>query len=437
LPEVTNLDFDIIFLALPRWDAPYSSTALSLAKALSKKTRVFYVDNPLTLAEFIRKRNTAELQVRREALFGNEDPVSNPDPEHPNLFRVISRVSLPVNWLPDGIFYDFVSKINDSRLSATLNEIISGKNVKRYILVNSFNPLYGNSLKLSVEPILKVYQCVDDIRQAPYISKHGTRLEESHVRSADFTIATASALVQKLRKFSSEIFLLPNAANTVMFNAAVKMDLRKPKEFDGIPEGKKVIVYIGNLCQRLDYDLIKKIAEAHPDKHLLLIGPHSIKPGGKGFYFDNNSISALDNVTLVGARKLEELPAYLQHAHCGIIPFLCNDLTKSIYPLKVNEYLSAGLPVVSTAFSDDILSFREVVRIAENHQQFVYAIDKVIEENSHARKIERMMFSASNSWEARAYGFIELVVEFLKHHDRRTGLLQRRDRKQTVNRQQS
>jgi teichuronic acid biosynthesis glycosyltransferase TuaH len=192
-------------------------------------------------------------------------------------------------------------------------------------------------------------------------------------------------------------------------------------------------VYVGNLCQRLDYDLIKAIAICHADKYILLVGPHAIKPGGKGFYFDESKLDVFDNVTLVGAKRLEELPAYLQHAHCGIIPFLCNDLTKSIYPLKVNEYLSAGLPVVSTAFSDDIISFREVVRIAENHRQFVNAIDKAIEEDSEAKKIERMMFSASNSWEARACRFIELAVEFLKHHDRRTGLLQRGNRKQTVN----
>src|SRR5688572_30622082 len=95
-------DYDIIMMALPRWDSPYSSTAYSLAKALSRHTRVFYVDNPVTIREYLKKRNTPEIKRREKALFKGEHAVTTPDVAYPNLFAVTPRFSISVNWLPDG-----------------------------------------------------------------------------------------------------------------------------------------------------------------------------------------------------------------------------------------------------------------------------------------------------------------------------------------------
>lgn len=424
-------DFDIVFLALARWDAPYSSTAWSLAKALSKERRVFYIDNPVTITEFARRRTTKEMISRRKKLSTNRQ-CFNPDPSHPNFFVVIPQFSLPINWMPDGFFYNRFSKLNDRRLSAAINAIVRQHKIERFIFVNSFNPLYGNALSLEVKPQLTVYQSVDDIEQAPYLDKHGPRLEKFQVQNADFTIVTSSRLRDKLSTYTRHVYHLPNAANGSLFGRAMTERFERPDFFSSIPNEKKIITYVGNICQRLDYSLIEKIALCHPDKYVVLVGPHARKPGSQKLYSEAHRIHDLPNVILTGSKDQEELPRILQHSDCCIIPFLCNDLTKSIYPLKINEYLLAGRPVVSTAFSDDIQNFKEVVTIAKNHQQFVKGIGKAIAEDNPSRQTGRYLFSAGNTWEARARTFIELTVEFLKHHDRRTGLLQRRNGKQVV-----
>jgi glycosyltransferase involved in cell wall biosynthesis len=253
---------------------------------------------------------------------------------------------------------------------------------------------------------------VDDISQSEYVKRHGQRLEEEAIRHADFTIVTSSELKRLKSNVSQHVFLLPNAANTSIFNTAVSQDLERPKELRDLPADKKIICYTGNICHRLDYELLKKVARQHEDKILLMIGPLA------NDQYKTSGLSQIPNVLFTGKKMLDELPAYLKHSHCCIIPFLCNQLTRSIYPLKINEYLSAGKPVVSTNFSEDIRSFNGVAHISDTHAEFISAIDTAINDDCPDRVEERVRFSSNNTWEARARHFIELTNKYLEENDR-------------------
>jgi teichuronic acid biosynthesis glycosyltransferase TuaH len=86
-----------------------------------------------------------------------------------------------------------------------------------------------------------------------------------------------------------------------------------------------------------------------------------------------------------------------------------NTLTRSIYPLKINEYLAAGKPIIATHFSEDIYTFRDVAYVVDTHEEFIAAIDKAIAENSEARKQGRMKVAETNTWEARVAQFWEII----------------------------
>lgn len=401
------LDYDLIFLALPRWDGPYSSTAYSLAKALSKYTRVFYVDNPFTVKDFIVHRRSAQVVLRKNALLKGKDLFFSPDKNCPNLVTVTPRLTLPINWLPPGWIYDAFSRFNDYTLSRALNDTLEAYKIKKYVLVNSFNPLYGRFLNLRQKPAMNVYQSVDDINHSDYVNKHGPRLENESIMNADLTLVTSSELKRLKSDLSEDVFLLPNAANTSIFNKAVKEDLPVPDEIRVLPGDKKIICYMGNICHRLDYELLIKVAKGHPDKILLMVGPFA------NDQFKTSGLADLPNVHFTGKKLLDELPPYLKYSHCCLIPFLCNDLTRSIYPLKINEYLGAGKPVVATCFSQDIASFDSVAYISKDHEEFVANIDRAIDEDSEQKIIGRLNFSSGNTWEARAIAFVELVNEHL------------------------
>jgi glycosyltransferase involved in cell wall biosynthesis len=119
----------------------------------------------------------------------------------------------------------------------------------------------------------------------------------------------------------------------------------------------------------------------------------------------------MPNVIFAGPRKITELPNYLQYFDCVLIPFRKNTLTRSIYPLKINEYLAAGKPVIATHFSEDIYTFRDVAYVVDSHEEFLSTIDKAIAENDETKKQARMKVAGENTWEARVARFWDIIEQ--------------------------
>ena len=89
-------------------------------------------------------------------------------------------------------------------------------------------------------------------------------------------------------------------------------------------------------------------------------------------------------------------------------------LTKSIYPLKINEYLTAGKPVIATAFSEDIKDFGDVAYVAATEEEFVQKIDDAINEDSAEKRQARIEKALANTWEALIKSFwdtLDLVIK--------------------------
>jgi glycosyltransferase involved in cell wall biosynthesis len=140
---------------------------------------------------------------------------------------------------------------------------------------------------------------------------------------------------------------------------------------------------------------------------LVLIGPIN------NTKYQRIGLDQLPNVRFIGRKSPEELPAYLKYFDCGIIPFAYNDLTKSIYPLKINEYLAAGKAVVSTAFSEDIRSFADAIFLTTTEEEFVAAIEPAIRSNTAANIQQRVAVARTNTWEARVSKFWDITEAHL------------------------
>lgn len=394
---------DMIILALSRWDGKYSSTILSLAKVFAREHRVFYMDNPFTVKDVLTGLGTRQIWRRLPALLFGVNCFHRPYPELPNFVVVTPLMTWSINWLNPGRLFNLLARFNDRLIYQAIRKTIYKYDLGDYVFINSFNPLYGNQFPRRFKPRKRVYHCVDDIKNSPYVQRHGGRLEHIAAQQADVVITTSKELARLKAKEAKKVCIVPNAANVGLFQNAFRNPLSKPLDLIRVREGQKVITYIGNICHRLDYDLLIAIADQLPDMVLLMVGP-----------FANNSyketgLSKRGNVIFTGKKTLEELPAYLQYSDCCIIPFLCNTLTRSIYPLKINEYLSAGKPVVTTPFSEDIQDFEEVVNIADTHAQFISEIEQAIATDHLFLQNRRVEFSAANNWENRAVHFMKII----------------------------
>ena len=116
------------------------------------------------------------------------------------------------------------------------------------------------------------------------------------------------------------------------------------------------------------------------------------------------------NVELTGAKQPGELIAELKEVDLGLIPFVTNEFTKNVYPLKVNEYLAAGKAVVSTHFAD-LSEFTEQIAICDTTESFLDAIEKELRLNTATQQQERSNWARKNSWHNRAEQFSNIIYK--------------------------
>lgn len=393
---------DIIMLALPRWDGPYSSTAFSLAKELSKKNRVFYIDNPFTIKDLFADRKKSQIEKRKNALVYGKESFTKIGEGDQRLVAVTPRVTLPINFLSAGPVYDWLSRINDEILFSTIKKMLEEFDIEEYIFINVFNPFYAVKFPDFFRPRLFIYYSVDNIGHCAYVHRHGPRLEEEAVNRASFILATSRELTNNVKR-KDNVHFLPNAADISLFLS--DNYIAPPEEFRSITT--PIIIYVGHIDQRIDFDLIKNILKSHPDKTLVMLGPHSI---GEDLY---NELTQFKNMKFLGRRDLAQLPHYLYYSHCCIIPFKCNEQTKSIYPLKINEYLATGRPVVSTPFSEDISTFSKLIYIGDSQEDFSQKISFAIEQDTVEQRAIRTKAVLENNWENRANEFRSIAGKYL------------------------
>ncbi len=392
---------DIVYYTLFPWDMPYSSVSLSLAGELKKTSRVFYVNHPYTFKDVLTRAGEPLTRKRAAAMLSGTTFYEE-IPGHPEMTGVQPPAVMPINWLNEGKTFNSLYEWNRKRVLGSIRELLSKYRLENFIYLNCYNPYYAGVLPKGYGQLLNIYQCIDDMQEETYTARHGARLERQVIQSADMVLTTSRGLLDKCRAINPDSHPLFNAANTAIFETAQSQFYPKPQELMGL-QGK-LIGFTGNLDpHRIDYQLLKKVALHHSDKHLILVGPvNSDEPQRIG-------LDQLPNVHFTGGRHITELPAYLQYFDVVLIPFRLNKLTASIYPLKINEYLAAGKPVVSTPFSEDIRDFREAIYLADDQETFLTAIDRAIADDNKSRIAQRQEKARNNTWEERARQFWQLV----------------------------
>lgn len=393
----------IVIISMSRWDGDYSSTSWSLAKTFSKNQPVIYVDYAYTWTEYLRKRKEPKIKKRKNALLLKKEALIQLKAYNESLYALTPPMMFPINWLPTGKIYSFFSSLSDRILYKSIRQALKQIGHREFILINAFNPLYLNTPPKNRFIKAFVYHSQDNIRALEmYLRRHGANAEINAIKNADLSIATSKQLQKDLKELSGkQVEYLPNAADFDIFKKSYLEKYEVPEDLSKIAH--PIIGYTGNICHRIDYEKIKAICESHPKKNFVMVGPRNHKG------HTNLDLDAIPNLYFLGPKKLEQLPAYLAHFDILILPFLCNEVTKSIYPLKINEYLASGRPVVATPFSEDINSFKGLISLKENHHDFAEAIDNELMEDTIEKRKRRHAEASKNTWDERVKTFWSLL----------------------------
>ncbi|HUA07062.1 MAG TPA: glycosyltransferase [Solirubrobacteraceae bacterium] len=246
----------------------------------------------------------------------------------------------------------------------------------------------------SLAPELIVYHCVDDIAAQDGIDGGSfDAAERRFAGRADLVIASSPALAERMRAISSRVLFAPNVADTAVFATALDPGA-VDDQLAPLPEPR--IVFVGAIAEKkLDFELLEGIAAARPEWTLALVGPVGLGDPGT----DVSGLAARGNVHLLGARAQAALPAVLRGAAVGLIPYRRSRLTESIFPMKVYEYLAAGLPVVATGLP--ALANVEGVTLAGGVADTVAAIERALRDDSAEHRRARSQAVREHSWETR------------------------------------
>jgi len=393
-----NLSNQYIFiLGTTKFDHHYESTSFTVAKYLAQNNYVFYVENPFTWKDYFKQKGTIEFERRKE--FFNSTSNGIISTEIPNLKILITPPLLSINFLPEGVIYRSLLKINEAIISKRIKRVIKDQNIKNYIYINSFNFHYPNVAE-SLDPILKVYHCVDPLI-VPFDKRHGIISEQTLVKKSDVVICTSKQLYTEKVLLNQNTHFVPNAADISHSSKALDPLLPIHSSLTGIK--KPVIGYFGNIERRLDFDLIKEIADRNPDKSFVFAGP--IVPEFIPQWFSKTA-----NIFTTGRLPYDQLPALLKGFDIALIPFKKDEVSATIFPLKLFEYLGAGKPVIATDFNPDLEEFTNgTVRFCSNHEAFSRAINEELETDSPEKVKIRIEVANNNTWTRRVDEFAEIL----------------------------
>ncbi|WP_256013632.1 glycosyltransferase family protein [Desertivirga xinjiangensis] len=392
----------IFILGTTKFDGPYESTTYTLAKYLARENSVYYIENPYTWKDYLKEKGSDSFAKRKD--YFNASSSGLMDSGVPNLKIVITPPLLSINIFPEGFFYRQLLRINESIIVKRIKKVLSLENISDFVYINSFNFHYPNVADY-IRPALAVYHCVDPLI-LPFDKKHGLTSEPILIGKSDLVICTSRELHTEKRKLKSASYFIPNAADISHSSKALDENLAVAEKIAVLP--KPVIGYFGNIERRMDFELLKEVTTRNPDKSFAFVGPLSPEFIPDWFY-------QCPNVHLTGRMPYEEMPSIIKGFDIAMIPFKKDDVSRTIFPLKLFEYLGAGKPVLATDFNPDLEEFtKETVRYCNNADAFIKAMEEELANDSQVRISRRLQVAGDNTWDNRLNSFSELLENSLK-----------------------
>lgn len=388
----------IFILGFGKFDHPYETASFTLAKEFAKNNhKVYYIEYPFTIKDIYGLKKSNRYQVRKEAFRGkNNGILETPDK---NLKIVIVPPLLSIHFLPEGKIYRRLLSINEKTVAKTINKVIEVETVEDPIFINSWVFHYPNIANY-VRSFRRVYHCVDPLVM-PHDTKHGIISERQLIQNSDLVICTSQQLYEEKRKLHPKTCFVPNAADIKHSQKA--MDKNLPEHSSMRQFQKPVIGYFGNIEKRIDYEMMKEVAQKNQDKNFVFAGPVQ-KEWVPSFFFN------IPNIHFIGRIPYNEMPNVVKSFDVAIIPFRKYENSATVFPIKLFEYLGAGKPVVSTDFNPDLQYFtHSLVQYCSNAKEFSDALNNALVSDNEFLQKERIELASQHTWECRAAQIEELI----------------------------
>ena len=367
------------------WDGDPLSKMHAM-KILSRENRVLWVNSIGNRRPTVSTRDFQRVIKKvRGAMEGVQE-------RHPNIW-VLTPLAIP--------FYgsELVRSANGALLKLQVQNAMKQlgfKDVVSWSFLPSSAPVSG-----TLGESLVVYHCVDEFSAFSDAPAHEIReLERRLLLKSDVVICSSEKLRADKAKTNPNAHLVQHGVDLEHFGKAFRQETTIPDELKGVPG--PVIGFWGLIADWVDLQLIRHVADAFSGGTVVLLGSSTT---------DMRPLEGAKNIKFLGRKPYADLPRYAKAFDVALMPFRVNELTLAANPLKVREYLGAGLPVVSTAIPE--VERLGVCRIGKDADAVVREIAAAIAAGAGPSEV-RAAQVLSEGWEARVEDMSRIVASALE-----------------------
>jgi UDP-galactopyranose mutase len=243
----------------------------------------------------------------------------------------------------------------------------------------------------NLQPVVTVYDCMDELSAFANASQRLAAKEHELLKRADLVFTGGVSLYRHKKDRHPRVYCFPSSVDLAHF-AQAKQSGDHPLQAN-LPHPR--LGFFGVIDERMDLNLLRAIAEAHPEWSIVMVGP-VVK-------IDPATLPQAPNIHYMGKQEYASLPAFLSGWDVCLMPFALNAATKFISPTKTLEYMAAEKMIVSTPITDVAEPYKDSVYIANGADEFIRACEhalSVSDQEKHSR-IEKMRNTLSKtSWDS-------------------------------------
>lgn len=285
----------------------------------------------------------------------------------------------------------------ESAIARKLNRVLVGRAINRILRQLPDQPVQFWSFAPDVADFVGsfgeeavVYYCVDAFGEfSGYNRTFIEQRERELIARSDVVITTSEPLYECKRPMHPNVHYVEHGVDHQHLSRALGDDVAIPEEMARLP--RPILGFVGVVSDWVDVTLVTELARRRPDASVVMIGPRSAA---------FNSVPSIRNLHWLGPRDHALLPAYLKSFDVGLIPFRQVPLTHNANPIKLYEYLAAGVPTVSTSLPA-VKPIPGSVWLADDADAFAACCDQAQACNSATERADRSRLMFAHSWSQR------------------------------------